>query len=344
MIRALKNKKVLIKTLILSLVILFIAFLLSFEAFRDIIFIVIVSCIFSYILKPLYVLLKERININKRFLAMIIILSVIFVILFFLVVLIPSIFKEGKNFEGLINSTENFINELSRKIKLVDIGVFQVIEGQFTERLNIFLGNFTSSLINNLVDFSENILAIAVIPVLSYYFLAYGDLLSEKFLYLFPIEKRTLLGALGKDVDRILGKYILGQLILSLVVGVMTFFAMVILKVKFPLLLALFNALLNIIPYFGAVLGGIPAIIVALASGSKKIFLVLISFFIIQQIEGNLIAPKITAESIDMHPIFVIILLLIGEKIGGLLGMIFIVPIAVIIKVLIEDFDNYMFL
>ena len=80
-----------------------------------------------------------------------------------------------------------------------------------------------------------------------------------------------------------------------------------------------------------------------MVDGPSKILWVIITFIIIQQIEGNLVAPKITAESINMHPILIILLLLIGEQIGGLIGMIFIVPIAVIIKVLYEDLDYYLF-
>ena len=335
MFRALKDKKRFIRNLIVTFIIfLFIFLLYQFEAFRDIIFIVLVSGIFAYILKPLYRFLCEKTKLNKNFLAMAIILSVIFLILFFLTVLIPSMFKEGESFDGLITGIEAFINDL----------IFDVVEAQVTEKLNILLVSFATSIINNLISFSENILAFAVIPVLAYYFLAYGDLLSNKFLYCCPMEKRGLLKNLGRDVDKVLGKYILGQLLLSLVVGVMTFIGMLILGIKFPLLLAFLNALLNIIPYFGAVLGAIPAIVVALVEGPNKILWVILTFLIIQQIEGNLIAPKITAESIDMHPILIIILLLIGEQIGGLLGMVFIVPIAVVIKVLFDDWDYYMFL
>ncbi len=93
------------------------------------------------------------------------------------------------------------------------------------------------------------------------------------------MEKRALLKNLGRDVDKVLGKYILGQLLLSLLVGVMTFIGMLILGIKFPLLLAFLNALLNIIPYFGAVLGAIPAIVVALVEGPNKFFVGYINFF-----------------------------------------------------------------
>ncbi len=71
-------------------------------------------------------------------------------------------------------------------MKFMELGIFDVVEAQVTEKLNILLVSFATSIINNLISFSENILAFAVIPVLAYYFLAYGDLLSNKFLYSSP--------------------------------------------------------------------------------------------------------------------------------------------------------------
>lgn len=338
------NEKLKRNTAVVGILIITAYLLYKFEALRDIVFIVIASGIFAYILKPLYKFLCIKTKMNKKILAMSIVLGVILLIIFFLLFLIPSMFKEGKHFDSLIDNVEVFIEDLVSKFKFTDLGIFNVIESQITEKLNIIVLALASSTINGLIGFSENILAFAVIPVLAYYFLAYGDLVSNKFLYFCPMEKRELLKKLGKDVDKVLGKYILGQLVLSLVVGIMTFIAMVILDLKFPLLLAVLNALLNIVPYFGAVLGAIPAIFVAVVEGPTKILWVILTFIIIQQIEGNLLAPKITAESINMHPILIIILLLMGEQIGGLIGMIFIVPIAVIIKVIYEDLDYYMFI
>ena len=69
----------------------------------------------------------------------------------------------------------------------------------------------------------------------------------------------------------------------------------------------------------------------------------LIGILVIQQIEGNLLAPKITGDSTNMHPITIIILLIIGERVAGILGLILIVPKAVIIKVKYDDFNYYLF-
>ena len=64
---------------------------------------------------------------------------------------------------------------------------------------------------------------------------------------------------------------------------------------------------------------------------------------VIQQIEGNILSPQITGNSINMHPFIIIILLLIGDKFGGFMGMILVVPIAVIIKVIYDDINYYLF-
>lgn len=113
--------------------------------------------------------------------------------------------------------------------------------------------------------------------------------------------------------------------------------------VRFAFILAVLNGILNIIPYFGPIIGGIPAVIIALIDSPVKALWTIIGVFILQQIEGNILSPKITGDSTNMHPIIIIILLLIGEKMGGFLGMVLAVPIGVIIKVIYDDINDYLF-
>ena len=100
---------------------------------------------------------------------------------------------------------------------------------------------------------------------------------------------------------------------------------------------------MNIIPYFGPIFGAVPIIIVAFLDSVNKGIWVSILLLLLQQIEGNILSPKITGESTDIHPLVVIIILLIGEKLGGFTGMILAVPIGVIIKVIYEDINYYLF-
>jgi len=74
-----------------------------------------------------------------------------------------------------------------------------------------------------------------------------------------------------------------------------------------------------------------------------KALYVFIAYLIIQQIEANIIAPKITGETINIHPVVIILLILIGQKIGGVFGMIVCIPIAAMIKIIYEDINYYFF-
>lgn len=128
-----------------------------------------------------------------------------------------------------------------------------------------------------------------------------------------------------------------------MIIGVLTFFILIIFKVKFPLWISLLNAAFNIIPYFGPIFGAIPAVVVAFIDSPIKGLYIMLAMIVIQQIEGNILSPQITGNSINMHPFMIIILLLIGDKFGGFMGMILVVPIAVIIKVIYDDINYYLF-
>ena len=110
---------------------------------------------------------------------------------------------------------------------------------------------------------------------------------------------------------------------------------------KFSILLSLCNGIFNIIPYFGPILGGIPIVVIAFLESKSKGLWILVLLFLIQQIEGNILSPKITGESTNIHPLIIIILLLIGDKAYGIVGMVIVIPIAVIIKVFYKDIKFY---
>ena len=173
--------------------------------------------------------------------------------------------------------------------------------------------------------------------------MADGSKIYNKLLLIIPASKRKVTKKIFFDIDKVLQRYILGQLMLSGLIGLLTFIAMIIFKVKFPIWISLLNAAFNIIPYFGPVFGALPAIIIAFIDSTSKGIYMTIAMFVIQQFEGNVFSPKITGDSVEMHPVLIIILLLIGDKIGGFLGMVIIIPIAVVVKVIYDDINYYFF-
>ncbi|MDU5111614.1 MAG: AI-2E family transporter, partial [Clostridium sp.] len=275
--------------------------------------------------------------------SIIIILGIFIIIGIFLYILIPSILKESNNITDIIGNIDDYIDGLYSRLKINDIEFLKNIYVIINEKLNTFLVSFSESFLTNILEGIENIISLAIIPIVTYYFLVDGELLFNKLLLILPTEKRIVTKKVLTHIDKVLSRYIVSQLFLSLIIGVITSIALLILGVNFAIPLGIFNGVLNIIPYFGPIIGGIPAVFVALIASQKKAVLTALVVFLIQQIEGNILSPKITGDSTNMHPIMIIILLLIGEKLGGFVGMIIAVPIGVIIKVIYEDINDYLF-
>lgn len=338
-----KMKKGIYYSLLIILLIIIIILYLKLKTLNSIVNIIFISFILAYTLKPLRNILCDKIKIKKRTSSIIIILSIIFSISIFVYILIPSIIRESYNFGNILDNIDIYVEDLAKKLNLTNISFFDVAYGRISDETNIFFRNFSNSLVDNLISSLESIISLAIVPIVTYYFLVDGELIFNKLLLILPTEKRVLAKKVITHIDKVLSRYIISQLLLSLIIGILTTIALFFLKVKFSILLGVFNGVLNIIPYFGPIIGGIPAVFIALMESPSKALWTLVIVFIIQQIEGNILSPKITGDSTDMHPIIIIILLLIGDKLGGFIGMIIIVPIGVIIKIIYEDINDYLF-
>ena len=137
-------------------------------------------------------------------------------------------------------------------------------------------------------------------------------------------------------------KFISGQLVDALIVGILATVAMYIMKVKYALLLGFTIGLFNIIPYFGAIIAvAIAAVITLITAGFSKALLLLVVVIILQQIDANVINPKIIGDSLKISPLLVILAVTIGGAYFGVIGMFLGVPVAAVLKILVNDYiDN----
>ena len=293
-----------IKILIISFILLIFLLYIFFKPFKEILSIIIISAIIAYILNPI-----KKYLINKKFLkekiaTLIIIIGIIILIIGVLLILIPTIFKELNNLGEGIEVLYKYIEAFEEKSKFLKSPFIFFIYSKVKEKLSQFSIVISQSLVDNIISYSESILSMALIPIVAYYFLSDGKNILKKFYLLIPIKKRMLTKKIVKDIDKILVKYILSQIFLSFLIGIITLIVLLVLDIKLPIVL---------------------------------------SILIIQQIEGNILSPKITGDSTNIHPLIIVILLLIGEKLGGFIGMILVIPMAVIIKVIYEDINYSLF-
>ena len=133
-----------------------------------------------------------------------------------------------------------------------------------------------------------------------------------------------------------------GQVLDAIVVGILTSIAMAIIGVKYSVLLGFMIGLFNLIPYFGAIVAVIIAIIITLFTGGIwQAILMAVIVIILQQIDANIINPKIIGNSLSISPLLVIFAVTVGGAYFGVLGMFLAVPVFTVIKLLIEEYIDY---
>lgn len=139
--------------------------------------------------------------------------------------------------------------------------------------------------------------------------------------------------------NEIFFKFIASQFLDAVVVGILVTIAMSIMKIKFAPLLGFMIGLFNMIPYFGAIIAvAIAALITLITGGFAQTVWMLIVVIILQQIDANIINPKIVGKSLKISPLLVIFAVTVGGAYFGVLGMFLAVPVIAVIKIVVEDY------
>ena len=137
-------------------------------------------------------------------------------------------------------------------------------------------------------------------------------------------------------------KFLTSQIIDAMIVGVLVAVGLSILKVKYAILLGFIIGLFNLIPYFGAIIGvGVSILITVLTGGIPKAAIMAVVVIVLQQIDANIINPKIVGNSLKISPLLVMFAITVGGAYFGMLGMFLAVPVAAVLKILVEDFIKY---
>ena len=158
---------------------------------------------------------------------------------------------------------------------------------------------------------------------------------------LLPIKYQELFKNFIASSQREIGDWGRGMLVLCLFVGVLTYIGLSVLGVNFALTLALIAGLTELVPYIGPWLGGVPAVMIAFLHSPALALGVIVLYIVIQQIQNILVTPYVMHRAVGIDPLVVILVLLIGGKVAGPLGMILAVPMATIISILFKEYSKY---
>ncbi|MGG3469317.1 AI-2E family transporter [Neobacillus pocheonensis] len=196
-------------------------------------------------------------------------------------------------------------------------------------------------IVNILMNFLNSALIMMIIPFIAFYMLKDYPLIKRVAWYLTPKKWRKKGTSFLKDVDESLGSYIRGQLLVCVIIGSISALLFWMFHLKYPLLLGLIVGATNVIPYFGPIIGAVPAVIIAATISVKLVIITLVIVFGLQFLEGNILSPYIVGKSLHMHPLLIMFALTAGGDVGGILGLILAVPVLVVLKVAIIHAKNH---
>jgi predicted PurR-regulated permease PerM len=152
-----------------------------------------------------------------------------------------------------------------------------------------------------------------------------------------PIKYQPYLLQLIAKIQNKMGSWLRGQLLLSLIIGITTYIGLSILHVKYAMLLAILAGVFEIIPFIGPILAAIPAVFFAATDSTIRAFITAGFYVVVQQLENNLLVPKVMQQTVGLNPLVVLIAVLIGARIAGFLGVVLAVPIAAILAIFMRD-------
>ncbi len=222
--------------------------------------------------------------------------------------------------------------------------LFENLKGSLLELIKGFdFGGFISSLIDLTTSFLIGTMAVAFI---TFFLLFENGLLRRNLLNLIPNAYFELSVATFTKVEKLLSNYLFGLLIQMLAIFSLASLGLSIVGVEYALTIALFAAVANLIPYAGPILGAVFGIIVGVSTGTFStdseytylLFKILSVFAFVQLTDNVVLQPMIFSKSVKAHPLEIFVIIFAGAKIGGIIGMIFAIPVYTIFRVSVMEF------
>lgn len=212
--------------------------------------------------------------------------------------------------------------------------------GQLINNFFATSGGEQASVFSRTLGVFNGVLGFVTILVISLYLVAEQKGMKDFISTLVPLGKREFTIQLVTKIQKKMGLWVLGQLILSVSIFAFTFIGLSLLGVKYALVLALLAGVLEIIPYVGPILSAIPAIFFAFLQSPALALAVLVLYILVQKLEGYVLVPKIMQKTVGISPLVVVLALIIGLKLAGVLGLLLAVPLASAITVIVQEFSG----
>lgn len=307
---------------------------------------IIATVILFYLVAPIINKLDQR-GINKRISIIGLFIVIVLLIVWGVSYLVPIIQNQIRTFmdnlpdymetiermiseSPFIPNTEALFPNISSSIENFDLSVI-------TEQINPILSSTFGSLGSVIGTITQLATGFVMIPILLYYILVEGDKIPRKLLHHIPTKYRPTIRRIMYRGNYQVSQYIRGQILVAVIVGLLFGIGYTIIGLDYGVTLAVLSGLLNVIPYLGSFIAVVPALVIGLLTSPLMFVKVILVLVIEQTIEGRIVSPQILGNSMKIHPVTILLILVGAGHIFGLVGVILGVPGYAVIKVIISE-------
>ncbi len=309
---------------------------------RDIVLILVTAVVIASAIEPAIKFFTKR-RVNRILAVILMYLTVATVFLSILFVFIPPVLGDAANFLTRLPETLSGLNITEATHGLLPWGNVsdQFSSADLLRNLSSTLSDTTGGVFSTVSAFFGGLTSLVLIIVFSFYFSVQETGVDDFLRVITPIKEQAYVLHLWKRSQDKIGKWMQGQMMLGLIVGVLLYLGLTILGIPNALLLAVMAGLFELIPVFGQILAAIPALAIGFADGGfTALLLVGGLYLVVQQFEAHLIYPVVVKKVVGVPPLLVILALIVGAKLGGFLGILLSVPIAAAIQEFVSDVDR----
>lgn len=302
----------------------------------------ILGAVIAYALNPLMVYIEKKLKVSRGISVLLTCIIVILVFTLSIVYLVPGITGNIKN---LINSIPDMVSSANGWIR-DNVNSEFVLE--LTKKFDLAktLGAWSTTLFNallsSLVSVTASVIKWTFAFIIAVYYLIYKEIfvksLKKGIFIIFKNKYGVKILELLRCTNDMLGTYLGVRALESLIVAIACFIGLIFIKSQYIILISVFFGITNMIPIFGPFLGIVFGTILNIFHSPITALVVFIWLFILQQIDGNWLGPKMSGDSVGINPVTCILSLSVGGAVYGMVGMLIAVPIAGVMKIYYERF------
>lgn len=297
---------------------------------RDIIIVFLLAVVLASALEPLVGYLHER-KIPRAASVLTVYILVIALAVLIAILVVPLVVNQ---FQLLVSNLPQYTQQLEDKFPTVHL-LFGDL-GDILRRLFTVAGG-GESVLSRTVGVFNGFFSVITILVISFYLVAEQKGMLDFIRSLVPVHHQQFTMNLVRKIQGRMGRWVIGQIILSFCIFAVTFIGLSLLGVKYALVLALLAGFLEVVPYIGSFVSAVPAIFFALIQSPALALATSALFLLIQKTEGYFLVPKIMEKTVGTSPLLVLVSLLVGYKLAGIFGLLLAVPLVSAISLIVVE-------